>query len=81
MGKQENKPRKMEFSKKLIIFATVIFAASWLIAVFSWFSMGEIPSYLLQYAHLLYGGCCVSYYCKSAYENKPKIERRGGDEG
>ena len=50
-------------------------AASWLIAVFSWFSMGEIPSYLLQYAHLLYGGCCVSYYCKSAYENKPKIER------
>ena len=74
------KPRKMELSKKLIIFATVIFSLSWAIAVFSWFYFGEIPAYLLRYSHLIYGACCASYYCKSAYENKPKIERGGGED-
>jgi len=74
MKEPTERPR-LEFSKKIMILATVIFAASWLIAVFSWFFMGEIPAYLLRYSHLLYGAGCASYYCKTAYENKPKIEK------
>lgn len=74
-----NKYRKIEFSKRLMIFATVIFALSWVIAVFSWFYAGEIPVYLLRYSHLIYGACCASYYCKTAYENKPKIEGKGSE--
>jgi len=103
----EKHPRT-EFSKKIMIFATVIFAAiangvenpahaspenalkpaifrlafsvlnavryAWTAAVFSWFYVGEIPADLLRYSHLIYGACCASYFCKSAYENKPKIE-------
>ena len=74
MKEPKERPR-MEFSKKLMILSTAIFAATWIIAVFSWFYFGEVPGYLLRYSHLLYGACCCSYYCKTAYENKPKIER------
>ena len=73
--KEPTKRPRMEFSKKLIILATVIFAATWVIAVFSWFYFREAPAYLLRYSHLLYGASCCSYYCKTAYENKQKIAR------
>ena len=69
---------KREFSKKLMIFASVMYAATWLVAVFSWFHLGKIPWELIQNASWLYGATFVSYCGKSAYENKPKIEGWGG---
>ena len=58
----------MEFSKKIMVFASVLYGATWTVVVFSWFSLGEIPLYLIQFATWLYGAAFVSYCCKSAYE-------------
>ena len=69
--------QKMEFSKKLMIFVSVIFAATWGIAVYSWIAGGEFPWQLVEFVNWLYGACFVSYCGKSAYENKCKIERGG----
>jgi len=69
---------RMEFSKKLIVFTSFIYGLSWIMAAYSLFILGEIPWELIRDINLLYGASCVSYYCKSAYENKPKIEKWGG---
>jgi len=73
------KPHKMEFSKKLMIVTSVIYALSWIMAAYSLFVKGEIPFELLQYANILYGASVVSYCGKTAYENKAKIDKWGGD--
>ena len=70
--------QKMEFSKKLMIFLSVIFAATWGIAVYSWFAGGEIPWQLIEFVNWMYGASFVSYCGKSAYENKFKIETDWG---
>ena len=76
--KEMNIPKqKMEFSKKLMIFASLIFAATWGLAVYAWIVGGEIPLKLIEIVNWLYGAVFVSYCCKSAYENKCKIERGG----
>lgn len=74
------KPSRMEFSKKLMIFASVMFSLTWAVAVYSWFMYSEIPLDLLQYASWLYGATFVSYCGKTAYENKEKIKGGGLDE-
>ena len=71
--KENPKSRKMEFSKKLMIFASGIYAATWIVAAVSWFYIGKIPHDLIQFATWLYGAGLVSYCGKSAYENKYKI--------
>lgn len=73
---QQRKVRKkaMEFSKKIMIFASVTYAATWLIAVISWFRMQLLPDELMKYSTFLYGVALAVYGGKSAYENKPKIE-------
>jgi len=71
---------KMEFSKKLIMFTSMLYTAALIMAAFSWIYFGEFPQELMQYASWLYGATVVSYCGKSAYENKAKIEKRGGDE-
>jgi len=68
-------PKKLEFSKKLMIFALVIYAASWIVAAVSWFYLEEFPSELMQYGSIAYGVIIAAYCGKSAYENKSKIEK------
>ena len=72
--------KKVEFSKKLMYFASLIYAAILAVTVYSWFDFQSVPRELLQYASWLYGATIVSYNCKSAYENKAKIEKWGGEE-
>ena len=69
--------QKMEFSKKLMLFMSLIFAATWGLAVYSWIVGGEFPWELVEFVNLLYGASFVSYCGKSAYENKYKIEQGG----
>ena len=66
--------KKPEFSKKLIIFVSAIFATTWGVALYSWFVGREIPWQLVEIVNWLFGAVAVSYCCKSAYENKFKIE-------
>lgn len=73
------KPRKMEFSKKLVLFTSAMYLISWGMAAYYLVVNGEIPWELIQYANLLYGASVVSYCGKSAYENKAKIDKWGGD--
>ena len=72
--------KKMEFSKKLLAFASVLYAATWIVAVFSWFTAGEIPSELLQYSTWLYGASLAIYGAKAGVENKYKIENGSGED-
>jgi len=69
--------QEMEFSKKLMIFVSLVFALTWCVAVFSWIASGELPGELLEFVNWLYGASFVSYCGKSAYENKYKIEQGG----
>ena len=73
------KPRKMEFSKKIMLFTSAIYLISWGMAAYYLVVNCEIPWELIQYANLLYGASGVSYCGKSAYENKAKIDKWGGD--
>ena len=70
---------RLEFSKKLMVFASVVYSATWALAITSWLTMGEVPQELMLYTTGLFGSAFAVYGGKSAYENKPKIERgRGG---
>ena len=71
-GHTRRKP--MQASKALILFATVMYALTWIVAVFSWFSSGTLPDELMKYTTYLYGAALAIYGGKSAYENKAKIE-------
>ena len=73
--------KKMEFSKKLMVFTSVIFAATWAFAVCAWLAGGAIPWELVEFVNWLYGATFVSYCGKSAYENKYKIETGRGENG
>jgi len=72
-------PRKMEFSKKLMLLSTFMFAGTWAAALASWFMFREIPWEFAQYATWLYGASFVSYCAKTAYKNKSKIEKWSDD--
>ena len=73
----------MEFSKKLMIFASLMFAATWGVATYSWFAMGSFPEGLAQYVTWLYGAALAVYGGKSAYENGIKLHgnAKGADDG
>ena len=62
-GKQ---PRKMEFSKKLMLVSTLMMAGTWAATIVSWFMFREIPWEFTQYATWLYGASFVSYCAKTA---------------
>jgi len=65
--------KTVQTSKALIFFASVMYALTWLVAVYSWFQNGVLPKELMQYATGLYGASLAIYGGKSAYENKAKI--------
>jgi len=66
---------RTEFSKKLMIYASIMYGATWVVTVISWFALGEVPRELISYTTWLYGAAIATYSGKSAYENKPKIVR------
>ena len=68
----------MEFSKKLMVFASVMYAATWVVIVASVFRDGEPPWELMGYLSWVYGAAVACYCGKSAYENGNKI-KKGGD--
>ena len=66
---------KMEFSKKLIIGASIFYGIMCVIALMSWFLFGEWPQEIIEHFSWPYAAVITGYMCKSAYENKPKIQR------
>jgi hypothetical protein len=66
--------RNVETSKALILFASIMYALTWVVAVYSWFDSGSLPDELMKYATYLYGAALAIYGGKSAYENRAKIE-------
>ena len=64
----------MEFSKKLIVFASVMYALTWAVIVISIFRAQEPPWQLLEMFSWVYGAAVACYCGKSAYENGSKIK-------
>lgn len=75
----EDKPKKREFSKTLMLFASVLVAATWIAAAASWFMWQEFPYELVRYTTWFYGTAIAFYMGKSGYENREKI-KKGRDE-
>ena len=67
----------MEFSKKLIAFASAMFAATWAVIVAAFFQGGEPPWELMEKLSWVYGAAVACYCGKAAYENGAKISRKG----
>ena len=72
--------KRMEFSQKIIAYASAMYALTWAVAVYSWFMLLGTPEKLLEYATALYAAALAVYGGKSAYENKAKITRAGREE-
>jgi len=66
---------KMEFSKKLIIGASFFYGLMCIVALISWFIVGDWPREIIEYFSWPFGAAIVSYMGKSAYENKAKIQK------
>ena len=77
MGRRVRRER-LQFSKRLMVFASVMYALTWLVLVVSWAVFRELPQELMLYSTWLYG-TAVGFYCsKSAYENGCKLKKGGG---
>jgi len=72
---------QIEFSKKLIIGASIFYALICTIALLSWFLIGDWPREIIEYFSWPFCATLVSYMFKSAYENKGKIkvEEKSGE--
>lgn len=70
---QMQKPR--EFSKCVIIFASVMFALTWIVGAVSWFMWREFPAELAQLVTALYGVALAIYGAKAGIENHTKIKK------
>ena len=68
----------MEFSKKLIVFASIMYMATWFVIVVAIFRAEKPPWELMEMLSWVYGAAVACYCGKSAYENKAKIKERGG---
>ena len=71
------RPAKMEFSKKIILLALFYFGASCIVSLVSWFITGDWPREIFEEFSWPFAVIVTGYLCKSAYENKYKIQ--GGD--
>ena len=74
--KKTQAKKKLEFSKLVIIFVGIFCMATWAVAVISWFMWQQFPHEIVQYTGW-FAGTAIAYMCKTAYENKPKIEKGG----
>jgi|GEM_PF-1290617 len=66
---------KMEFSKKLILGASIFYVLMGIASFISWFVFGEWPYEVIEFFAWPTGAAIVSYMGKTAYENKAKIEK------
>ena len=66
----------MEFSKKLLVFASFMYMATWIVIVVSIFSADEVPWELMEKLSWVYGAALACYCGKAAYENKEKIKTK-----
>ena len=64
----------MEFSKKLLVFASIMYVASWIVVVAAFFLANEAPWVLMETLSWVYGAAVAGYCGKSAYENGAKIK-------
>ena len=69
----------MEFSKMLIIFASVMYVMTWIVIVVSIFRADEPPWELMEMLSWTYGAAICCYCGKAAYENGNKIRGGGGE--
>ena len=71
----EKKPKhkKLEFSKGIIVFASVIFGLTWAVGAVSWFIWRDFPQGLAQLTTALYGVALTIYGAKAGIENRAKI--------
>ncbi len=69
------KPKQpLEFSKKLALVVTGLFFLTWVVAWFSWFTKGELPSELLEFITIPFCTVITGYFAKSGFENNSKIK-------
>ena len=68
----------MEFSKKLVIFASIMYLATWIAIVASISLARDAPWELMETLVWVYGAAVCCYCGKSAYENGHKIKKDGG---
>jgi len=71
--------KSMETSKMLMWIFTAVFLATLILAFITLFTVGEIPSELLGFVWIAYSLGFGGYCAKTAYENKPKIEKGWGE--
>jgi len=80
--------KKMEFSKKLMVFSSLMYAATWAVTMYSWFVFSTIPDGLKEMATWLFGATVAFYNAKSVMDHKfnypprsmPKDEKPEFDE-
>ena len=70
--------KKLEFSKRLMIVASVLCSGTWIASALAWFIWREFPYDLVQYTVWFYGATFALYMAKACYENKLKIKSNGG---
>jgi len=66
--------KRMQFSKKIVIFASVVYAVILTVCVVSWFMYREYPVDFKENATWLYGAALAFYNAKACIENKCKID-------
>ena len=64
----------MEFSKKLLVFASAMYLATWIVMVVSIFHADEVPWELIETLNWVYGAAVCCYCGKAGYENGAKIK-------
>lgn len=70
----KQRPQRMEFSKKLIIGASIFYALMGIACLVLWVLLGEWPYEIaIFFVSPILG--IASYMIKSGYENKAKIEK------
>jgi hypothetical protein len=69
--------KPLEYQKRLMLFASAVYAAVLAVCVVSWFMYRELPIELLRDSTGLYGAAFACYSGKAALENKSKIEKEG----
>ena len=71
----QNRRKKLEFSKCILIFASIVCAGAWFAAAMSWFIWREFPAELVQHTGWFFGAI-AAYMGKSGYENREKIRAK-----
>ena len=72
--KQKVQKKKMQFSKKIVMFSCVMYACTWAACIAAWFLYGTYPEEFISLATWLFGSSLAFYGAKACIENKAKID-------